>query len=223
MLFSLSNLLTGCADAPISQEWRAGDFVLVSFPEVTLAKNEYIESVEVEVQDGMIATINWIPQDWSIDLQWDNPELSLLSLSAGHFPSGLTSARDLNGFITVQTGHPTRFEIKARLLTEIASPTNPECRTNVLTQSRLILRPVSRPQNLSRMHVMSPEFMQKYIPPLPFVNQAGQYVVRKGDSLAAIAELYGLSMSELLAMNPGLKEVQPKAGQLIRVRKNEQK
>jgi len=214
-------LLTGCARTTSPSGWQAGDFLTISFPKVDLAENEYIEAVEVTVQGGMIATINWIPQDWSIESHWDNPELAMLSLQAGHFPAGLTNAEALDGFITVQAGHPTRFEIRATLLSESPHPVEPMSRTSVLTQSQLILRQVPRPQNLSRSHVMAAEFMEKYTPPPPFVNEAGQYVVRRGDTLVSIAALNGLSMSELLTMNPELQAKKLITGQKIRVRRQQ--
>ncbi len=221
VLAGLALCLAGCSCAAPTQGWQAEDFLSVSFPPVKLATDEYIESVELELQDGMIATINWIPPDWHLDARWDTPNLTLLNLWARHFGSGLTSGRDLDGFITVQAGHPTRFEVKARLLTEIPNPTEPKCRTNFFTQSNLIFRPVSRPENLSRSHVMEVEFLKKYTPPPPFVTERGEHVVRRGDSLASIAKLYGLSISELTALNPGLQGEEVKVGQLIRIRKNQ--
>lgn len=196
-----------------------GGFFSVAFPEVKLAENEYIESVEVAVQAGMIATMNWIPPDWSIELYWDTPELTRLTLQAGHFPAGLTNAKLLDGFITVDAGHPTRFEVKATLLTEIPHPEEPISRTHVFNHSQLVLKPVSRPSHLSRSHVMPPEFREAYIPPPPQVNAQGQYVVRKGDTLESIAALHGLSLPALRGLNPGLHADHLVTGQLLRVRK----
>jgi hypothetical protein len=222
LLAGLSIMLAGCAHGPTSPGWRAGQFLTVSLPQVTLATNESIQSVELEIQSGMLATINCVPLDWSIQLRWDSPSVILLSFTAGHFVSGLTGTRGLDGFISVQAGDPSQFEIATRLLIGIAGRESPDCRTNVLTQSDLVLKPCSRPQNGSPLHTMPPEFMEKRIVPPPRASAGADYMVStKGESFATVAKLHGISLSDLLALNPGSSDGPLRVGQKIRVRKSD--
>ena len=77
-------------------------YFAVSFPCVSLAKHEYIQSVEVVVRCGRIASIRHLLEDWDLELGWENPSFLKLTSQARHFSAGLASVSELVDFITVQ-------------------------------------------------------------------------------------------------------------------------
>ena len=53
--------------------------------------------------------------------------------------------------------------------------------------------------------------------PPDLINEEGVYVIASGDTVARIARRFGLSMADLMAMNPGLEPTRIKIGQRVRV------
>ncbi len=128
---------SGCASHPLSASLQT-----VSFPDVKLEQYEYIQSVEVSIAHGHVVSVNRILDDWDTEVYWDNPSLKGLNLHAGHFVSGLASARKLDGFITVAPDD-SYFDIKATLFTESTDPTGRKPRKIGLNREQLILKPQS--------------------------------------------------------------------------------
>jgi hypothetical protein len=130
--------LSGCAhiDAPARDHY----FRTVSFPHVSLAEGERIESVEIVMGCGRFRAINRIPNDWSAEVVGPSSEISTFKAYAGHGSTELWSSRDLDNFITIMDCEPSCFTIKA---TMVVSTANAE-RTISFTQSDLILKPAPK-------------------------------------------------------------------------------
>jgi len=100
----------GCAHtpAPIADHY----FRNVSFPNITLAAGERIESVEVIISCARFTAIRHIPNDWSVGVTSPVSEVSTLEANAGHGSSSLGNSRDLDDFITIRICDPSGFNIK---------------------------------------------------------------------------------------------------------------
>jgi hypothetical protein len=215
-------LLAGCGQGATSPGGRADRFLTVSLPPVKLGTNESIQSVEMEIRAAILASINCVPLDWSIQSRWDSPDLILLKLQAGHFVSGLTAASGLDGFITVQAGDPSQFEIATRVLIGFAGPDSPDGRTNFLTRLDLVLKPCSPMHNRTSLHAMPSEFMERRVVSPRRASAGAVYLIStKGETFATVAKLHRISLSDLLALNPGSSDGPLRVGQKIRVRKSD--
>ena len=73
-----------------------------SFPPITLADQEFVQSFKVKVQGGRITALRRIPEDWDLHLEWEEGGCEILSGRAGHFSSGLASVECLDRFLTVE-------------------------------------------------------------------------------------------------------------------------
>jgi hypothetical protein len=135
LLVGLFFWATGCVSQPPTQKLQT-----VSFSDVKLEKYEYIQSVEVSITRGHVASVNRLLDDWETDVHWDNPGLKIVDLQAGHFSSGLASIHKLDGFISI-IPDDSYFDIKATLITKSCDPTGRTPRRIFLNRSQLILTP----------------------------------------------------------------------------------
>jgi hypothetical protein len=92
LLFSI----TGCA-SPKSHE----TLYKIYFPDVKLKPDESIQSVQLNITNGHVVTVNHLLIDWDTDVLWDNPSLQFVKLEARHFVDGLTNLQELDGFVTM--------------------------------------------------------------------------------------------------------------------------
>jgi len=128
-------LAAGCACHPITASLQT-----VSFADVKLEHDEYVQNVEVSIKHGHVVSANRFLDDWDTEVQWDNPSLQFVNLQARHFSNGLADVHKLDGFITVRPDN-AYFDIKVTLLTESTDPTGRVPRKIVLDHSQLILKP----------------------------------------------------------------------------------
>lgn len=130
----------GCAHQPVLRPVREFSQVRVSFPPLKLAANEFIQAVEVEVRCGHIVSIQHLPFDWDLKVEWDSTSYEKLSARADHFSAGLASAYKLADFITVRDAGDGCLSIKANLVTDRAGSSNGETRKYEFSQAQLILK-----------------------------------------------------------------------------------
>jgi hypothetical protein len=152
-LGSVALALGACAHPPARKAGTAPQCFSVSFPNVTLAASEYIESVEVVVRCGRIESIKRLLDDWDLKVEWDNPDLLKLNMIARHFSTGLPNTDQLKEFIIVResadngcynaVGKPG-MNITATLLTQKTDPAGGGERKYEFSQTDLILKPVCR-------------------------------------------------------------------------------
>src|SRR3954470_978520 len=137
--------LTSCSHDPTTPPASAR-LLTISFPNLPLAENEYIQSITLEFDSGRVVSLNPMPSDWSATLHWNNTNCCSLTAEAGHFSNGLRSLRQLDRVITVLAGHPTRFEIRATTTAQsLGNETNEGSeRTFDLTEKDLRLEPASQ-------------------------------------------------------------------------------
>lgn len=109
-LTALLFIISGCAHtaAPLTDHCYRN----VSFPKVTLATGERIESVEVVISCARFTAIRHIPNDWSVGVTSPVSEVSTLEANAGHGSSSLGNSRDFDNFITIKVCDPAGFDIK---------------------------------------------------------------------------------------------------------------
>ena len=131
----LALLLSSCASR------SNASLTSLSFPDVPLEHDEYIQSVELSITNGRVMSINHFIDDWSARVTWDRPGVEFVSLEAGHFNSGLASAHELDGMLIIAPV-TAYFDISAILHTESTTPTGRSDRTIRLDHSHLLLKPV---------------------------------------------------------------------------------
>ncbi len=122
----------------------------VSFSPVKLARGEFIQGISLTLKSCRIVTIGKIPNDWDLALRWEAGNSSTLKGTPGHFASGLSSLKQLDGFITIQfvSGNKAAqqlgpFEIQATVTLEKTIPAGGASRTLSFSRSDLILRPAA--------------------------------------------------------------------------------
>ena len=192
-------------------------FLTVSFPHVALAENESIQLVQIEVVNGQVAALNRIPSDWSLELNEDCSDCTLL---ARHFSAGLCSPRALDGLITVAAGHPSRFDIRTRLVVGKLGADGSTEREISLFPVDLDMKgasPATRPAVTCDVSKLASECFTEYRPPARLANANGEYVVHLGDTAAAIARDFQLSSKDLKAINPEMDPIRLRVGQVIKV------
>jgi hypothetical protein len=210
---ALAGLLAGCSHKPAEHE--SVQLFKVSFPEVALAKDEYIQSVQVQIESGRVAAVNVLPEDWDVELVWDTPSLLNVKYTARHFSSGLETAHALDGFITLQPQPAREFDAKAKLTTASPDPTGRAPREISFCKTNLVFQGVGRVPNAAL-----PDWLVSYpAPPTNrFAGPSGDYMVRSGDTIVAIAAEFYIEPSELIALNPGIRPTALKIGQKIKIR-----
>ncbi len=123
----------------------------VSFPHVNLAEFEYIESIKLIIGCGRIESVQRLLDDWDLKIQWDNPQMLILTMFAGHFPSGLPNIDELADFIIVRESAGANcynavgkkgMNITATLYTDKAGAVVGAERKYEFSQSELILKRV---------------------------------------------------------------------------------
>jgi len=134
MLAGLAFLAAGCVSQPVNAA-----LLTVSFPDVKLEPDEYIQSVAVRVTFGRVVSVNHILGDWDTEVEWDNPGLKVVNLQAVHFVSGLTNTHELDGFITVSPDN-SFFAIQAELHTESTDSAGRAPRKITFSQFQLVLQ-----------------------------------------------------------------------------------
>ena len=107
---TLLSIICGCAHTP--EPLTDHCYRNVSFPNITLAAGERIESVEVVISCARFTAIRHIPNDWSVGITSPVSEVSTLEANAGHGSSALGNSRDIDNFITIKVCDPVCFDIK---------------------------------------------------------------------------------------------------------------
>jgi hypothetical protein len=212
--------LAGCVHAPSRGENIPVRFLTLSFPRVPLNDKEAIQLVEVEVINGQVSAINQIPDGWSLEL---NENCSTCQLSARHFSAGIRAPQELDGLITIAAGHPSRFDIRTRLVVESSGSNAPPARELSLFPVDLDFRvgpPAKFPTVVCDTSRLPSEWFTEYRPPLRLADARGEYIVHLGDTAAAIAQDFHLAFDELKAINPGVDLLRLRVGQKIKVVKD---
>ena len=146
-------LVGGCAHRQMPQGGRSLQTLAVSLPVIKLAKDEYIESVELAVCCGRIVAIQSLLDDWDLEVRWDSPDLVKISTLARHFPAGRKSVDAFAGFITVSElpgkdcfNAPGKrgMRVTATVVTDTASPdgTGPGPRKYEFSEREMVLKPL---------------------------------------------------------------------------------
>ncbi len=203
---------TGCVHAPKPDPARPGLLCTVSLPPLKLEAGESIQSVEVTIVDGRIATINRTWDDWDLALVWDSPGELELKCHARHFVSGFQSTQKFGRFITVRVGpllgdspRLTSFDIMATVRTGSTDKTGRGERDYHFSRSDIVLSP-SPPVSVWRKR-----------DPFSRPSEVGVYFVQWGYGGAEIAEHFHLTMEQLSLLNPGVDLSHLKVGQALLV------
>jgi hypothetical protein len=209
---------TSCVHGTKPDAVSRGSSFAVSLPPLKLADWEYIQSIEVTIEGGRIATINRTWDDWDMELDWDSPGDLALKCQARHFSSGFQSTQEFNRFITVQVGSPscdttgsTSFDIMATVRTGSPDGTGRGEREYHLARSELILSP--RP---------SASIWGKRAP-FYYSPESRTYIVQWGYNATEIAKQLGVAVGELSLLNPGVDLSHLKVGQVLIVSEQERK
>jgi hypothetical protein len=201
---------TSCVHGTKPGAVSRGSSFTVSLPPLKLADTEYIESVEITIEGGRIATINRTWDDWDMGLQWDNPGSLTLSCRARHFSAGRQSTGDFTRIVTVEAGSPSRettksgsFDIMATVRTACPNGTGRQNREYHLVRSDLILSPPPSPsiwRTRAQFH-RSPE--------------SRTYVVQWGYGATEIANQLGMTVGQLSSLNPSVDLSHLQVGQVL--------
>jgi len=195
---------TGCVHRPAIYAEHDGLLCTVSLPPLTLAYEEYIQSLEVTIADGRVATINQTWDDWDMELDWDSPRDLALKCHARHFSSGFQSTQAFNRFMTVQV-KGTSFDIMATVRTASTDNTGRGEREYHISPSEIVLTPRPHPALW-----LSKEAFYR-------CPEDGVYIVQWGYSAREIAAQCHLSIEQLSLLNPGVDLSNLKVGQKIHV------
>jgi LysM domain len=228
LIVGMLHAFTGCNrnSAPLQS---TGQPMTVSFPAVVLADKQLIQSLELTLEFGRVIAINHVPQDWQVELRWSDRYCIGLKCYAGHFSAGLSSVKELDGCVTVLAGHPSKLDIRADLAAEILSLSeatetkNQDAGTFTFSRSELGLKPVSQIKQLQTIApsvlLAPPEWLGKSepAPALRHANSDGIYIVRKDDTVELIARSFGLTIRDLVSLNPDWRAAQLLIGQTIKV------
>ena len=146
--------LTGGCDSPTRSHVAAGkdaspvvfESRTVSFPPAKLAKDEFIQGVTFSIKSCRIVAIGHIPRDWDFALHCETGNSLTLKCNPGHFASGLSSFKELDGFITIQFVSGAKaieetgpFQIQATVTAEKTIPAGGGRRTLSFSPVRLNL------------------------------------------------------------------------------------
>jgi hypothetical protein len=196
---------TSCVHGTKPDPASRGSSFTVSLPPLDLAAEEYIQSVEVTIESGRIATIDRTWDDWDMELEWDNPEELALKCHARHFSTGFQSTQDFSRFITVQVGSLSSraFDIMATVRTASTERTGRGEREYHLGRSDLILSP--KP-SASIWRIRGPFSLSP---------ESGTYIVQWGYDGAEIAKQLGITIDQLALLNPGVDLSHLKVGQVL--------
>jgi hypothetical protein len=80
-----------------------GDEVILSFPQMRLAKSERIVGFEINATTGHIIAVDRIPQGWSVSVQAEVSSKSAISGAPGHGAGALFRAAELPE-VTIRVG-----------------------------------------------------------------------------------------------------------------------
>lgn len=125
----LACLLCGCSQRATPQYAIAENTASLSFPTLKLESDEFIQSIDLEIRGGRVASINQLLDDWDLELAWDNPGLLVLRMNARHFSAGLADLRLLNKFITLENQPGEALRLSAKLVSSSTDPTGRADRT----------------------------------------------------------------------------------------------
>ena len=141
-LAALFSALAGCAREPRAEAKAPTPRFTVALPPITLAANEYIQSVAVDVHSGRVVSVNRLQDDWDYQVTWDHPGLVTVTCLARHFPAGLSDTKPLAGFLTVEATDTEPLQVTATVETESPTPTGRPDRTVAISETQIILSPV---------------------------------------------------------------------------------
>lgn len=123
---------TGCVTKKThSEAWT------VSFPDLKLGRNEYIQGVDLILTNANITAIRHLPYDWDVQITHVTP-IQYLTMHAGHFNDGLTNIHKLDKSVTFRSF--TTVGINATVFTDTAGTNYPDSKIYTLKQSNLILK-----------------------------------------------------------------------------------
>ena len=113
----------------------------ISLPKVSLKtdQGERIESVNVVMHCGSFSALNFIPNDWSVEVVSPVSEETSLSMSAGHGSSTLWSTEDLAEFVTILVCEPNCFDVTASVTASYYNGNNKQERKISFSQKELII------------------------------------------------------------------------------------
>lgn len=115
-----------------SQTWT------VSFANLKLGHNEFIQGVDLTVTNGNIIGVNHLPYGWDIQITRVTP-VQYLTMRAGHFGEGCDNIHKLDEIITIEkTGGI--LGINATLFTDTAGTNYPNSRVYNLNHDWFILK-----------------------------------------------------------------------------------
>jgi hypothetical protein len=194
--------VTGCVHGTKSDTVSHGSSFTVSLRPLKLADREYIQSVEVTIECGRIATINRTWDDWDMELIWDSPGVLAFNCKARHFSSGFPSTQEFDRFITVQVDSGS-FDIMATVHTDSIDDTGRGERVYHLSRSEFTLspRPSASVWRARAAFYHSPE--------------SKTYIVQWGYNATEIAEQLHLTVGQLSFLNPGVRLSQLNVGQVL--------
>jgi hypothetical protein len=132
-------LLWGCSQRATTQYAMAQETTSLSFPTLKLEPDEFIQSIDLEIRGGRVASINQLLDDWDLELAWDNPGLLVLRMNARHFSAGLADLRLLNKFITLENQPGEALRLSAKLVSSSTDPTGRADRTYEIPHPQLML------------------------------------------------------------------------------------
>jgi len=116
----------------------------VSLPHVSLKTDcgERIDSINVVVHCGRFATINRIPDDWSVEVVPPVSEETKLTMTAGHGGTALRHSEDLDGFATVLVFEEAQscFDISASIKASCYEGGGYRERTVRFSRNQLVLK-----------------------------------------------------------------------------------
>ncbi|HSY18924.1 MAG TPA: LysM domain-containing protein [Candidatus Acidoferrales bacterium] len=193
---------TGCVHGPGSGTARQGSSFTVSLPPLKLADGEYIQSVEITIEGGRIASLNRTWDDWDMEMNWDRPGYLTLNCEARHFNAGFPSTRAFDRFIVVESNSGS-LDIAATVHTASTSDTGRRENVYRLARSDLIFSP---PPGASVWRTRAP---------FDYSPGSAKYVVQWGYDAAEIAKQLEVTAGQLSSLNPGVDLAQLKVGQVL--------
>ena len=197
--------VVGCVHGTKPDAARHSLLFTVSLPPLKLAENEYIQSVDVTIYGGRIATVNRTWDDWNISIGPDsNPDDWVCYCEARHFSNGFSSTHELDRFITVKADLAA-FDIRAAVTTERAGVPDLGEKVYHLSRAEFILNP--RPgASVWRQRAA-----------FDHAPESHTYIVQWDYDAMEIGKRLHLTEAQLSLLNPGVDLSQLKVGQVLNV------
>ena len=142
LLLLLLVVMTGCITKQAAESCPGGATFLVSLPEIKLADEEYIQSVEVEIRCGCVVSINRFLDDWDTEVTWDHPGLLFVRCQARHFSAGFSNTGALAQFITARGSDECSMRVTAKVITSSTEPTGRPDREIAIGPKEMVLIPM---------------------------------------------------------------------------------